>query len=99
MTEQADATQLQVVVHPFLDEPVGRRLKIRLRELGDDCRDEWKQFHILQRACREDAALDDAVARAGFSRPTALSRTKPSPELGRLVQAFNLFVETHLEDH
>ena len=97
MTEQTDATQLHAVLGPFLDQPVGRRLKVRLRELGDDCRDEWEQFRLLQRACREDAALDDAVPAAGFSRPTKLSRIKPSPELGRLVQAFNLFVETHLE--
>lgn len=92
-SEQRVAEVLYEVVQAFQDEPVWKRMRMRLRELGANCKDEQKQFRVLQRACREDAEFKVTLdARVGFDI-TAFDPRKPDPRMGLMMQGFNHMVE------
>lgn len=94
---QTDAERLYTIIEGFEGTPPYRRLRIRLRELGKNQRDEVRQFRILQRACRESPELEGAIVEAGFSAPSGLSPLQLHKEGGVLVQAFNSVAEDHWE--
>jgi hypothetical protein len=43
------------------DTPAVKRLRFRIRELGENAHDEVKQLDQLRKACREDPALSAAI--------------------------------------
>jgi hypothetical protein len=92
--ERAVSAMLAEVLGPFEAQPVGRRLRTRLRELGANARDEVAQFRLLQKALRESPELAKALHDKGFGDLTAVDPRAPGPVGGALVQAFNRFVET-----
>jgi hypothetical protein len=75
------------------DTPAVKRLRLRIRELGENAHDEVKQLDQLRKACREDPALAAALLAAGLPDLAAASGPRISPELGAVVQAFNTVVE------
>jgi hypothetical protein len=87
------AQRMAAVLAPFADQPVGRKLRLRLRELGDNVLDERKQFRLLQRACQESPPLAAAFETAGFGPVATLDTLRVTPAVGLLVQAFNHVVE------
>ncbi len=91
--EAALAAQLEAVLVQFEAQPIGRRLRVRLRELGDNVRDEVAQFRQLQRACRESPELAAAFVAAGFGDLTTVDPRQPNPVVGAITNAFNRFVE------
>lgn len=91
------AEAIRAVIEPLAATPPIKRLRVRLRDLGKDQRDEVTQFRQLQKACREDPKLAQAFAAAGFGDVAAADPRLPDPKVGALVQAFNRFVETHWE--
>ncbi len=74
------------------DTPAVKRLRIRVRELGDNARDEVAQFELLRKACREDRELAAAIIAAGLP-DLSVSGSVITPELGPVVQAFNDVIE------
>lgn len=96
--ERAVASMLADVLGPFESQPVGRRLRTRLRDLGDDVRDETAQFKLLQRAVTESPELAKALHDKGFGDITKVDLRRPGPVGGALVQAFNRLVETRWEE-
>ncbi len=75
-----------------------KRLRVRVRELGDNQRDEVAQFRLLQRSCREDAELLKAFADAGLGDLTKADARRPDAKAGAVIQAFNRFVESRWEE-
>ena len=66
---------------------------------GHNVLDEVAQFRELQRICREVPVLEETLARAGFGR--IVDPTNPmamTPEMGRVVQAFNRMIEEFWEE-
>lgn len=95
--ESSIAALLSEVITPFESQPVIRKLRVRLRELGDNARDEVAQFRQLQRAVRESPALAKAFSDKGFGDLTAVDPRNPGPLGGAVVQAFNRLVEGRWE--
>lgn len=95
--EAAVAAMLLEVLAPFESQPVVRRLRVRLRDLGDNARDEGAQFRALQRAVRESPELAKAFSDRGFGDVTLVDPRRPGPVGGALIQAFNRLVETRWE--
>ncbi len=92
------AERMSGVFEAFEDEPVLGRLRVRLRELGRDQRDELLQFRLLQRACREEPRLGEALCEAGFDVLAEAGHGAISPEGGSIVQVFNRMIEERWED-
>ena len=86
------------ILSRFEAAPIFKRLRVRVRELGDDQRDEVLQFKQLQRACRESPELLDAFKAAGFGDLTKADPRAPDAPTGAVVQAFNRFVEARWEE-
>ena len=78
--------------------PPFKRMRVRIRELGADQRDEVLQFKQLQRACRESSALAADFVAQGFGDLTAANTRAPDAMTGVVIQAFNRFVEARWED-
>lgn len=95
--ESAIAALLLEAIAPLEDRPELRRLKLRLRELGPNARDEVAQFRLLQRAARESQDLSKSLGDKGFGDITAVDPRNPGPLGGALVQAFNRLVEARWE--
>ncbi len=95
--EKERADQLLAVIEQFADEHVYRRLRIRVKEHGANQIDEVLQFRELQKACRENAELADAIEAAGFGRIVELDTRRVSADTGAMVQVFNRLVEDHWE--
>lgn len=91
--ESALAAHLQSVLVQFESQPIGRRLRVRLKELGPNAHDEVAQFRQLQRACRESPELAAAFAAAGFGDFSTVDPRQPNPVVGAISNAFNRFVE------
>lgn len=96
--ELALANQLYQVLAPFEDQPAVKRIRFRLRDLGRNNQDEVAQFRLLQRACREDAALARAFVDAGLPAIQDLVVFPPNPQVGPYIQAFNRLVESRWEE-
>ena len=95
--ETALAARLHAVLEPFLGAAAVKRIRFRLRDMGDNQADEVAQLRLLQRACREDPALSQAFVDAGLGRIGDRVLVPADAETGRLVQAFNRMVETWWE--
>lgn len=95
--ESSIAALLSEVITPFEAQPVIRKLRVRLRELGDNARDEVAQFRQLQRAVRESPELAKSFSDKGFGDITAVDPRNPGPLGGAVVQAFNRLVEERWE--
>lgn len=95
--ESTIAALLSEVITPFEAQPVIRKLRVRLRELGDNARDEVAQFRQLQRAVRESPELAKAFSDKGFGDLTAVDPRNPGRLGGAVVQAFNRLVEDRWE--
>jgi hypothetical protein len=95
--ESSIAALLSEVITPFEAQPVIRKLRVRLRDLGDNARDEVAQFRQLQRAVRESPELAKAFSDKGFGDLTAVDPRNPGPLGGAVVQAFNRLVEDRWE--
>ena len=91
--EAALSAHLEAVLVQFESQPIGRRLKVRIQELGANARDEVAQFRQLQRACRESPELAAAFAAAGFGDFSTVDPRQPNPVVGAITNAFNRFVE------
>lgn len=95
--ESAIAALLAEALAPFESDPCVRRLRVRLRELGPNSRDEAAQFRLLQRAARESAEFARSLRDKGFGDITVVDPRSPGPIGGALIQAFNRHVETRWE--
>lgn len=95
--ESAIAALLSEVLAPFEAQPVIRKLRVRLRDLGDNSRDEVAQFRQLQRAVKESPELAKAFVDKGFGDITVVDPRRPGAVGGALVQAFNRLVESRWE--
>ncbi len=91
-------TLLHDILESFSDEPVYKRLRMRLREMGKNVTNEQAQFRILQRACRESAELEARLAEAGFPGIPMMNTIVPEPQTAALIQSFNAMVERYYED-
>jgi len=91
--ESALAARIEAVLVAFEGQPIFRRLKVRIAELGPNARDEVAQFRQLQRACRESPELLAAFVAAGFGDLTTADPRQANPIVGALTNAFNRFVE------
>ncbi len=96
--EHADAEALQAIITRYEGQPVMRRLHIRIGDLGQNQRDEVRQFRFLQRACRESADLAGELADADFGQVATMNPLVIAPETGRIVQAFNRMIEDYWEE-
>ncbi len=90
--------RLHAALDALGDLPAMRRLRLRLDELGDDHRDEVRQFRLLQRACREDADVVGALDSIGWTDVAGRGTVPMDAETGAMVQAFNAMVERFWED-
>ncbi len=99
LDEAALADLLFGVLDAHADSMAVKRTRFRLRDMGADNHDELAQFRLLQRACREDAALSGAFEAAGLPALADLRLLPATPVVGRLVQAFNRMVEARWEVH
>ena len=79
--------------------PTVRRLKLRLRDMGKNAKDEVDQFRQLQKACREDPDLAAALAAVKITDLTTRNTIKPDEATARFIQAFNEMLEEHWELH
>lgn len=70
-----------------------KRLRVRIRELGNAGNDEVAQFKQLQRACRESPELLADFVDNGFGNLTTANPRAPDAATGAVVQAFNRFIE------
>ena len=93
MDEEVLATRLAEVLSRYKAEPAYRRLVVRVKELGENQRDETLQARELQRACRDLPALGRELAAIGFGDVAAMDFRHVTAESGRLVQAFNRLIE------
>jgi hypothetical protein len=92
------ATLLSALIERHAATPPIKRLRLRIRELGDNDRDEVQQFRQLQKACRELPEFAQGLKDAGFGDVATLDPRVPDPKTGALVQAFNRFVEARWEE-
>jgi hypothetical protein len=92
------ALRITQILTRFEPTPIFKRLRVRVRDLGDDQRDEVLQFKQLQRACRESPELLDAFKAAGFGDLTKADARHPDAPTGAVIQAFNRFVEARWEE-
>jgi hypothetical protein len=88
----SDVETLARVLSERQDTPAIKRLRLRVRELGDNARDELAQFELLRKACREDPALGEALTGAGLPDLTGAG-AQLTGALGAVVQAFNTVIE------
>lgn len=95
--ERKLARMLHDVLEGFDHSHAVRRIRFRLRDMGENQLDEVAQLRLIQRACREEPALSAAFVTAGFPAIEDLPLSPPTPETGKLVQAFNRMVETWWE--
>ena len=98
LTEEQAFAALDAVLAQFAGEASVKRMKLRIRERGDDQLDEVRQFAELARACRESAALADAFSDAGLDGLADLDLRAVAPRTGVLIQAFNRLVEECWEE-
>ncbi|MFN7950605.1 MAG: hypothetical protein U0610_02685 [bacterium] len=98
LTQDEAFVALASVLARFAREPSVMRMKVRVREQGDNQRDEVRQLAELTRACRESPALAQALAEAGLGRLADLDLHAVAPGTGVLVQAFNRLVEQRWEE-
>ncbi len=96
-SEEQLAEAMGLVLLGMEQTPTIKRLKLRLRDLGRNARDEVRQFRQLQKACRADQELAGALAAVGAADLPDRDLRVPSDETGRLIQAFNRMVEKHWE--
>lgn len=92
--EAALAAAIETTLHAFEGTPDFKRLRLRVRELGDDQHDEVAQFKLLQRVCRENPAVRAAFEALGLGDLTKANARAPDAKTGAVVQAFNRFIET-----
>ena len=92
------AAAIETTLHRFEGTPEFKRLRLRVRELGDDQRDEVMQFKQLQRACRESPAVLAAFEAIGLGDLTKANARAPDAKTGAVIQAFNRFVEAPWEE-
>ena len=93
MDEDRLADLLATTLRRYASMPAYRRFLIRVKELGENQKDETLQAHTLQRLCRDVPALAADLAAAGFGDVVGTDLHHVTPEGGRLVQAFNRLVE------
>ncbi len=98
-TEEQLAEAMALVLIGRKDTPAIKRLKLRIRDLGRNVRDEVRQFRQLQKACRKDAELAAALAAVGAADLPDRNTVTPSEETGKIIQAFNRMLETHWENY
>ena len=89
---------LHQILQQHSDEPVYKKLRLRLREMGKNVQNEPAQFRVLQRACRESSELAGELTEAGFGEIPAMSTLTPDTPTADLIQAFNAMVERYWED-
>ena len=95
MSEEVEtAAAIAAILADHGDDPAVRRLRIHIRELGDNQLDEWSQFRELQKACRQSEALS-AAFEAVYGRIQDLRIGQPAA--GPLVQGFNRLIEEEWE--
>ena len=87
------AAALAEILSGFDDIPALRHLHIRIRDLGDDDRDEVEEFRQLQQACRELRALNDALITAGVPDVAHASTAPVAHDVGEVIQVFNEVIE------
>ncbi len=97
MSELEVAKQLYEIFSVFETEPAVKRLRIRLRDLGRNARDEIAQFRVLQKACRESLELAASLGGLGFVDITEADPRKPDEKTGELIQGFNRMIEDFWE--
>lgn len=76
-----------------LENPVFRRMLLRLENLGSPVKDEVEAFKVLQRACNEEGAIAEGLAARELIDPRDCDTRRPSAEVGRLVQGFARFID------
>lgn len=89
---------IAAILERFATSVIFKRLRLRVRELGDNQRDEVAQFKQLQRACREAPDLQKAFIDAGIGDLTRADPRAPDVKTGAVIQAFNRFVEARWEE-
>ena len=95
--EAALAAAIEATLRRF-DGSLGfKRLRVRVRELGENHRDEVAQFKQLQRTCRENPDILAAFAELGLGDLTKANPRAPDAKTGAVIQAFNRFVEKSWE--
>lgn len=92
------AATLRVVIDHFEGQPFYRRMRLRIRELGENAKDEQAQFRVLKRACRDEPALAERLMKRGFPNPLDVNSRVPEGLEGALIQAFNHVIERDWED-
>ena len=95
LSNQELIDRMESVLRSRADTPGVKRLWLRLRDMGENVKDEVRQFYHLQRACRDDEALAQAMRDEGLGDIAAYDRTAADAHMGRLVQAFNQVVENN----
>jgi hypothetical protein len=85
------------ILQRFEDTSPVKRLRVRVRDLGDDAGDEVAQFKMLQRACRELPELSMAFVSAGYGDLTRADPRSNDAKMGVVIQAFNRFIEESWE--
>ncbi len=98
LTEQELARQMYDILERHKGQPHYKRLRVRLRDMGKNVSNERKQLLQLQKACRESEELARELREGGIGEIAMMNTLVPSPELGRLVNAFNRMVEQHWEN-
>ena len=99
MSEDQVAAHLREIFTAFDGDPVLRRLRVRLRDLGPNANDEVEQFRLLQHACRESPELAKAIESAALGDVSRMNPRKVDAQTGALVQGFNALVEDLWEPH
>jgi hypothetical protein len=92
--EEALADRLHAALEGVSSLSAVRRLRIRMAELDPNSLDEVRQYRQLQRAVREEPALQDALDGLGWP-DVAERHPVTDPSVGPLVQAFNRMIEEH----
>lgn len=93
-SERELAERIAAILARFEATPTLRRLRLRVRELGANQRDEVLQFQQFQKACRESPELTAALAGLGLGDLSKVNPRVPDAATGAAIQAFNRFVET-----
>ena len=95
--ELALATQLFEILNDTAEAEVLAALRDRLRILGRNAGDEVLQFRELQKACRDSPRLAAAYLQASLGAIAEMDTLRVTPDVGRLIQAFNRAIETYWE--
>ena len=96
-TKEQLAEVMALIFEGRADSPAVRKLKLRIRDLGDNNKDEVVQFRQLQKACREDPELAGALASVNITDIPTRNVLRPDEDTGRYIQAFNHMLETRWE--